>query len=125
LFLTGDGAILVNELAPRPHNSGHYTIEGCAASQYGNHLRAILGRPLAATGLLAGGVAMVNLLGTSTGRAQPRGVDVAATQPDTFVHIYGKADVRIGRKMGHVTALGASPDAAVTRARAAAGMISW
>ena len=120
-----DGAIVVNELAPRPHNSGHFSIEGCRASQFLNHLLAIAGRPLGSTTLTRPGVAMVNLLGTTRGPAAPRGVQAAVALPETFVHIYGKREVRLGRKMGHVTALGDSAEQALKRARQAAGMIEW
>jgi 5-(carboxyamino)imidazole ribonucleotide synthase len=125
LFGLRDGSILVNELAPRPHNSGHYTIEGCLTSQFANHLRAILGWPLRSTDLVAPAVAMVNLLGTRAGPANPRGVAEAAAQPRCFVHLYGKRQVRIGRKMGHVTALGGTREEALATARRAAAMIEW
>lgn len=125
MFQMAGGAIVVNELAPRPHNSGHYSIEGCRASQFLNHLLAIAGRPLGSTALTRPGVAMVNLLGTTRGRAAPRGVKAAVALPETFVHIYGKREVRLGRKMGHVTALGDSAEEALDRARRAAGMIEW
>jgi 5-(carboxyamino)imidazole ribonucleotide synthase len=125
LFLLPDGRVLVNELAPRPHNSGHYTIEGCRTSQFTNHLLGVLDRPLGPTEMVAPGAAMVNLLGTRAGPARPSGVDRAAGQDGTFVHIYGKREVRVGRKMGHVTALGAGPAEALDMARRAAGMIEW
>lgn len=122
LFLLPDGEILVNELAPRPHNSGHYSIEACRTSQFANHLLGVLGRPLGPTDLVRGGAAMVNLLGTKNGPANPA---VAAIPPDVFVHIYGKKDVRVGRKMGHVTALADTPEAALVRARAVAEAVEW
>jgi 5-(carboxyamino)imidazole ribonucleotide synthase len=125
LFLLPGGRVLVNELAPRPHNSGHFTIEGCQASQFANHLLAVLGRPLGSTRLVRPAAAMVNLLGTASGPAAPGGVAAASARPETHVHIYGKRQVRPGRKMGHVTALGASPEEAVARAREAAALISW
>jgi len=125
LFLLPDGRVLVNELAPRPHNSGHYTIEGCRTSQFANHLLGVLDRPLGPTELVAPGAAMVNLLGTTAGPSRPRGVEKAAAEDGAFVHVYGKREVRVGRKMGHVTALGAGPADALARARHAAGMIEW
>jgi 5-(carboxyamino)imidazole ribonucleotide synthase len=125
LFLLPGGEVLVNELAPRPHNSGHYTIEGCGTSQFANHLLGVLGRPLGATDLVRPGAAMVNLLGTAAGPAAPSGLDAAAAEPETFVHVYGKRDVRPGRKMGHVTSLGADPAEALARARRAAAAIRW
>jgi 5-(carboxyamino)imidazole ribonucleotide synthase len=125
LFLLPGGEVLVNELAPRPHNSGHYTIEGCRTSQFANHLLGVLGRPLGATDLVRPGAAMVNLLGTASGPAAPGGLAAAAAEPETFVHVYGKREVRPGRKMGHVTSLGADPDEALARARRAAATIRW
>jgi 5-(carboxyamino)imidazole ribonucleotide synthase len=129
LFWLADGNVLVNELAPRPHNSGHYTIEGAETSQFSNHLRAVLGWPLGPAELVAPGVAMVNLLGTRAAPAAPRGLEAAAGIEGAWVHLYGKREVRPGRKMGHVTAVGATPDLALVNARrAAAGveaLIAW
>jgi 5-(carboxyamino)imidazole ribonucleotide synthase len=125
LFLLPNRTILVNELAPRPHNSGHYTIEGCQTSQFANHLRAVLGWPLGPTDLHAPAASMVNLLGTRAGPADPRGVAEAAAHPRAFVHIYGKREVRLSRKMGHVTALGETRAAALAAARQVAGLIEW
>jgi len=125
LFCTANGEILINELAPRPHNSGHYTIEACQTSQFANHLRAILGWPLGATELVAPAAAMVNLLGTTLGPARPRGLAAAAAVPGAFVHLYGKREVRPRRKMGHVSALGDSPENALATAHAAASAIRW
>ncbi|HEX5415660.1 MAG TPA: 5-(carboxyamino)imidazole ribonucleotide synthase [Chloroflexota bacterium] len=125
LFLLTDGEILVNELAPRPHNSGHYTIEACETSQFGNHLRAVLGRELGSPDLVAPGAAMVNLLGTRQAPAAPGGIAQAERVPRAFLHLYGKREVRPGRKMGHVTALGESPEAALAAARRAANFIEW
>jgi len=105
-FLTTDGEILLNESAPRPHNSGHYTIEGCITSQFENHVRAVLGLPLGSAELRAPAVAMINLLGTDKRDAQ---VDMSAdalAADDGHLHIYGKLDSRPGRKMGHFTLLG-------------------
>ncbi|HKK47262.1 MAG TPA: 5-(carboxyamino)imidazole ribonucleotide synthase [Balneolaceae bacterium] len=105
-FLTTDGDILLNESAPRPHNSGHYTIEGCVTSQFENHVRAVLGLPLGSTELRAPAVAMINLLGTDQREAQ---VDIKSdtlAADDGHLHIYGKLDSRPGRKMGHFTLLG-------------------
>ena len=125
LFALPDGQVLVNELAPRPHNSGHYTIEGCATSQFENHLRAILGLPLGLTKLVAPSVSMVNLLGNAEGIANPSGLDVATSVPEAYLHLYGKRDVRPGRKMGHVTATGPTRAVALGRARQAARAIGW
>lgn len=118
LFEREDGAILLNEVAPRPHNSGHYTIEGCVASQFENHLRAVLGWPLGATGLVAPAAVMVNVLGASDAPVPPTpdGLIEALAVPGAHVHLYGKRRSRPGRKMGHVTALG--PDLATAEATA-------
>ena len=125
LFLLADGLVLLNELAPRPHNSGHYTIEACRASQFANHLRAVLGWPLGPVDLVAPAAAMVNLLGTRAAPAAPRGVRRAEAVPRASLHLYGKRDVRPGRKMGHVTALGDTPEEALAAARQAARFIIW
>lgn len=107
-FLLRDGRVLVNELAPRVHNSGHYTIEACACSQFENHVRAVLGLPLGATHLVAPAAVMVNLLGRSAGTANAAGLDRALAVPGASVHIYGKDRSAPGRKLGHVTACGAT-----------------
>jgi 5-(carboxyamino)imidazole ribonucleotide synthase len=120
LFDTGD-AILINELAMRPHNSGHWTIEGARTSQFEQHLRAVLDYPLGATGLTAPAVVMANLLGGDPAVGDGTGLDerlhhLFAADPAVKVHLYGKG-VRPGRKIGHVTALG--DDLAAVRSRAA------
>ena len=117
LFEMPDGRVLVNELAPRPHNTGHYSIEGAATSQFENHVRAVLDWPLGDPSLRTPVAVMVNVLGRREGTPPqttglPRALDTEGVTP----HIYGKPDVRPGRKMGHVTALGA--DRADTRKRA-------
>ncbi len=123
LFETAEGDVLFNEIAPRPHNSGHYSIEGCVTSQFENHLRAVLGLPLGSTELVAPAAVMVNLLGTRQGPARAYGLSEALAIPGAHVHIYGKLVSRIGRKMGHVTVLGDTLAAAEARARAAASAI--
>jgi 5-(carboxyamino)imidazole ribonucleotide synthase len=126
LFLMRDGSLVVNELAPRVHNSGHWSIEGAVTSQFEQHLRAICGLPLGSVDMRAPAVAMVNLLGEGAPRpAQPTGIYEALEVPDAHVHIYDKHNVFQRRKMGHVTALGATPDEALARAREAAGHIGW
>ncbi len=122
LFHTGGGHILINELAPRPHNSGHHTIEACVTSQFENHLRGVLGMPLGPTEMIAPGAALVNLLGERDGPGDPD-ITGAAAVGGAHVHLYGKADVRVRRKMGHVTALGASPTEALETARRAASLV--
>lgn len=124
LFLLDRGEILVNELAPRPHNSGHYTINACPASQFEQHLRAICGLPLAATGLRRP-AAMVNLLGDRAGGVQLRGVEEALAIPEVSLHLYGKRESWPRRKLGHVTALADTPDEALARARRAAALVRW
>ncbi len=108
LFALEDGQILFNEIAPRPHNSGHYTIEACVASQFENHLRAVIGWPLAPTDLRAPAAVMVNLLGRRDGPVGPDALRAALDVPGAHLHLYGKRESRVGRKMGHVTALGAT-----------------
>ena len=100
LFVTADGRLLVNEIAPRVHNSGHWTIEGCATSQFAQHIRAVCGLPLGSTARRAN-AAMKNLIGADVERWPALAADPAA-----HLHLYGKADARAGRKMGHVTWLG-------------------
>jgi 5-(carboxyamino)imidazole ribonucleotide synthase len=122
LFQLGDGTVLVNELAPRPHNSGHYTIEACETSQFENHLRGVLDLPLGSTELRAP-AAMVNLLGERAGPAEPR-LERALAVEGAHVHLYGKREVRVRRKMGHVTALGRTAEEALRQARAAAAEVA-
>lgn len=118
LFVTKDGHILVNELAPRPHNSGHYTIEGCDTSQYEQHLRGILGLPLGSSGLISP-TAMKNIIGDQDGAARLTGLDEAYRQPFVKVHLYGKEMVKKGRKMGHITARGSTVEEALEAVRKA------
>ncbi len=114
LFLTEDQEILVNEVAPRTHNSGHYTIEACMTDQFEQHLRAVLRLPLGATDQLCP-AAMVNLLGSPGYQGRPiiRGLAAALAIPGVHVHLYGKAITKPFRKMGHVTVL----DSDLARAR--------
>jgi 5-(carboxyamino)imidazole ribonucleotide synthase len=126
MFLMADGSLIVNELAPRVHNSGHWSIEGAVTSQFEQHIRAICGLPLGSSELLAGGVATVNLLGSGPDReAGASGLDGALAVPGVHVHLYDKRRVFERRKMGHVTALGETVDEALARARAAAKEIRW
>jgi len=118
MFLLEDGHVLVNELAPRPHNSGHYSIEACETSQFENHLRGILGLALGPPLLRAPSAAMVNILGTANGPSRP-GLAGALSVRGAHLHLYDKAEVRVRRKMGHVTALAGAPDEALEIARAA------
>ncbi|WP_338177709.1 5-(carboxyamino)imidazole ribonucleotide synthase [Jatrophihabitans sp.] len=127
LFETTDGRLLVNELAMRPHNSAHWTIEGSRTSQFEQHLRAVLDYPLGSTEQTAPVVVMANLLGGPDG-VTPKGIDERvhhcfAHWPDVKVHLYGKG-FRPGRKVGHVTALGHDLSEVRARARAAADYLS-
>ena len=126
LFLMPSGELVVNELAPRVHNSGHWTIEGAATSQFEQHIRAICGLPLGPVAMRAPAAAMVNILGDGAPRpARQIGIGDALAVPDAHVHFYDKATVFKRRKMGHVTALAATPEEALARAREAAGHIRW
>ena len=104
LFLTADGEILINEIAPRPHNSGHHTIECCYTSQFEQHLRSIVNAPLGNTDLIVPGV-MINLLGAegSDGKAKYEFLEEAMEMQGVAVHLYGKEKTKSFRKMGHVT----------------------
>jgi 5-(carboxyamino)imidazole ribonucleotide synthase len=127
LFLMPDGRLVVNELAPRVHNSGHWTIEGAATSQFEQHIRAICGMDLGATDALAT-TAVVNLLGSGPkrpARLEPIGLARAMADPAVHLHVYDKRRVFERRKMGHVTAIGPSSEVALERARQAAALMSW
>ena len=125
LFLLRDGSLVVNELAPRVHNSGHWTIEGAATSQFEQHVRAICGLGLGSTAALAP-TAMVNLLGTGPRRpARLLGVAAALADPDVHLHLYDKREVFERRKMGHLTALGTDVNEALERARRALAALHW
>lgn len=116
-FMTSDGEVFVNEAAPRPHNSGHHTIEANVTSQYEQHLRAILGMPLGSTEQHKF-AAMVNLLGAAghEGPVHYAGLTEMLSVPEVYVHIYGKAVTKPFRKMGHVTATASSRSEAAKRA---------
>ena len=123
LFLLEDGRVLVNELAPRPHNTGHYTIEACHTSQFENHVRAVLDWPLGDPGLRVPAAAMVNLLGHGSGEAAPEGMEDALAVPGATLHVYGKNESRPGRKMGHVTVTAAEASEARALAEKAASLV--
>jgi phosphoribosylaminoimidazole carboxylase len=104
MFLLKDDSLLVNEIAPRPHNSGHYTIEACPISQYDAHLRAILDLPIPQSGLrLREPSIMLNILGGKTSDSHVQVAKKALESPNASIHLYGKGDARPGRKMGHIT----------------------
>jgi 5-(carboxyamino)imidazole ribonucleotide synthase len=123
LFETRDGRILINELAMRPHNSGHFSIEGSTTSQFEQHLRAVLDLPLGETKPRARYSVMVNLLGLDGANDFSKNHDAAtALHPEISIHTYGKA-ARIGRKMGHITCIAESLDEALTGAKGAAAVL--
>jgi 5-(carboxyamino)imidazole ribonucleotide synthase len=113
-FVTRDGSLLVNELAPRPHNSGHLTFDACRTSQFEQQLRAVCGLPLGSPDMLQPAAAMANLLGDIWEGGEPDWA-AALTMPDIKLHLYGKSSPRPGRKMGHLTTLAASPAEAKKR----------
>lgn len=117
MFLIRDGTLLVNEIAPRPHNSGHLTIEACATSQFEEHLRAILGFPLGSIRLLTPAV-MVNLLGEDGYGGSPviEGLEEALAIEGVSFHLYGKRETRPFRKMGHVTVIDETLEGALEKA---------
>lgn len=116
-FLTRDGRLLVNELAPRPHNSGHFTFDACVTSQFEQQLRAVCGLPLGSTELLRP-AAMANLLGDLWNGGEPDWA-AACRYEQVKLHLYGKLEARPGRKMGHLTALAGTPAEAERLVRAA------
>jgi 5-(carboxyamino)imidazole ribonucleotide synthase len=122
LFLAG-GRLIVNEIATRPHNSGHYSIEGCVTSQFEQHLRAILDWPLGATAPTAPAVVTVNILGGPTGGDPFAALPCALGLEGTHVHLYGKG-ARPGRKLGHVTVCASGVEQARRQARKAAELLS-
>lgn len=117
-FIDPDGKLWINEVAPRPHNSGHHTIESCITSQYEQHLRAILGFPLGATDVKIPSV-MINLLGqkNESGLVKYEGLTETMAIQGTKIHIYGKKETKPFRKMGHVTVLDKSIEAAKLKAK--------
>lgn len=115
-FIAEDERLLVNEVAPRPHNSGHYTIEACGASQFEQHVRAITGLPLGKTHV-EDAACMANLLGDVWETGTPDWFK--ALSSDVHLHLYGKRDARPGRKMGHITALAKYPEEAREQVKAA------
>jgi 5-(carboxyamino)imidazole ribonucleotide synthase len=111
LFVASGGRLLLNEMAPRPHNSGHYTMDACSADQFEQQLRTLCGLPLARPWLLSP-VAMINLLGDLWSGGEPRW-EQALKRPGVRLHLYGKAEARPGRKMGHLNCLAADADRAL------------
>lgn len=124
LFLNKDGSLWINEVAPRPHNSGHHTIEACVTSQYQQHLRAVLGLPLGDTDLIRP-AAMANILGEAghTGPAVYENWDKVLAIPGVYPHLYGKKLTKPFRKMGHLTATGSTLEQARSRAEQAKALL--
>jgi 5-(carboxyamino)imidazole ribonucleotide synthase len=114
LFVTTDGRLLVNELAPRTHNSGHLTIDACVTSQFEQQVRTVCGLPLGATALRHPAAAMANLLGHLWAKGEPNWA-AALQDPQIKLHLYGKAQARVGRKMGHLTTTGNAGEDCVER----------
>ena len=110
-FLTSSGRLIVNELAPRPHNSGHYTVDACVTSQFEQQLRAVCGLPLGSTELLRP-AAMANLLGDLWKPGEAPRWQCALSMPEVKLHLYGKTEARPGRKMGHLTTMSSSAEEA-------------
>jgi 5-(carboxyamino)imidazole ribonucleotide synthase len=117
-FLNRDGRLFVNEIAPRPHNSGHYTIDACVTSQFEQQLRAVCGLPLGATEMFYGAAAMANLLGDLWHKEEPHW-PAACAFPNVKLHLYGKRIPRPARKMGHLTARASTTREALETVRAA------
>lgn len=123
MFLTGDGQILVNEIAPRVHNSGHYTIEACETSQFEQHVRAVTGMELGPTQLKVPAAVMVNILGERDGPTDVKGLEEAQKIPGVSVHLYGKSPTKVDRKMGHITAVAGTLEEARKNAERARQLI--
>lgn len=119
MFLAADGTVIVNEMAPRPHNSGHYTMEACVTSQFENHVRAVTGLPLGSTAMVAPAAVMINLLGRPDPQSLPDVHRTALRHPSAHLHVYGKRSSRIGRKMGHITLVGQDRETLLREAAAA------
>ncbi len=119
MFLTRDGRVLVNEIAPRVHNSGHLTIEACYTSQFEQHIRSVTGLPLGNTGLKVPAAAMVNILGERDGAVDVSGRAGVLSNERTSIHLYGKSPTKKARKMGHITVVGDNTKEVRSRAKRA------
>ena len=126
MFLTDSGEILVNEVAPRPHNSGHHTIEACYTSQFEQLVRILIGLPLGDTSLIQPAV-MMNLLGGEgfTGTYKLEGLEEISKLPGVYVHLYGKKESKPMRKMGHITVMANTLDEAKTNAKRVASLVTF
>jgi 5-(carboxyamino)imidazole ribonucleotide synthase len=125
LFLTPDDNLLFNEIAPRPHNSAHYTIEACHTSQFENCIRAVTNMPLGSTKMRTPAAAMINVLGERGGSGIPDTVLGTLATPGVALHLYGKKESRKGRKMGHLTATGETVNQAFQQASTALDSLVW
>ncbi len=123
LFALADGSLIFNEIAPRPHNSGHATLDACLCSQFEQQVRAVCGLPLGSTRLLRS-AAMINILGTGEGN-QLQGVEELLRHPEAALHLYGKTEAAKGRKMGHFTVLADTADEAARRAGELRKLLRW
>jgi 5-(carboxyamino)imidazole ribonucleotide synthase len=123
MFVDAAGDVIVNELAPRPHNSGHLTIDAHVTCQFEQQLRAVCGLPLGTTTARAPAAAMANLLGDEWGRGEPDWA-AALALPGVKLHLYGKLEPRPGRKMGHLTATAGTPDEAEALVREARRLLT-
>lgn len=124
MFKTKGNRVLINEIAPRVHNSGHYTIEACITSQFEQHIRAVTGLPLGNTEMIVPASVMVNILGDRLGPSDLTGMNKALTISNVFVHIYNKKDTKPERKMGHITVVGKDISEAFKKSKLARKLIS-
>lgn len=124
MFLEINDNVLVNEIAPRVHNSGHYTIEGSITSQFEQHIRAITGLPLGNTQLIPKAIVMKNILGEKNGPGYPTGIEKTLKIPNVSLHIYGKKESMLGRKMGHITVVGNSIQECLKKANQARNFLT-
>ncbi|MDX1439945.1 MAG: 5-(carboxyamino)imidazole ribonucleotide synthase [Rubricoccaceae bacterium] len=124
LFKLTDGTLLINELAPRPHNTGHYTIEACHASQFENHVRAVLDWPLGNPSLRVPAACMINLLGHKADASDMSTIVQGLSEPDASIHLYDKLESKPRRKMGHITVTASNPSEARVKAENAAAQIT-
>lgn len=124
MFLTANGDILVNEIAPRVHNSGHYTMEANRTSQFEQHVRAITGLPLGDTSMVVPTAVMINILGERDGATEVVGLDEVLKTEGVSVHLYGKSPTKVDRKMGHITATGKNVSEVRKKAKTARKQLS-
>ncbi len=124
MFLTKDNKVWINEIAPRVHNAGHYTSEACVTSQFEQHIRAIAGLPLGKTDLMVPAAVMINILGERHGTAEVKGLEKVLRLPNVAVHIYGKVETKLERKMGHITVFDSTLAKALTKAKRARKALS-